>query len=354
MGSHGPAAVVGRMTRVGYATIGLAGLLGSVCLLTTYGFSWSTSGLVDGLTTLLPVPVAFGCGLLCRRGVGLVAAGWMAVTVELTQGYVNPFVLVITLGPWLVGAVLQDHRRITQRLAEVGRELEMETEQVADEAIRLERARIARELHDIVAHCVSLMVVQAYAGERLAGIDRTSATEAFGHIADAAGQAKEEIAHLVDLLSGEPAEKTKQALGPRLENLVAGASATGLDIRLHVAGHPERVSAAAAAVAYRVVQESLTNALKHSPGAVIHISVDCGADVVIDVMNSIDRSANSEISVTGGGHGLIGIRGRVSGLGGTFSAGPDDPGVWRVSVQFPASSRVTPGSRRVRPVGSTP
>jgi signal transduction histidine kinase len=323
------------MPRVGYVALALAGLLGTLCLLTTYGLSWTTSGLVDGLTTLLPVPVAFVCGLVCRRGVGLVAAGWMAVTVELTQGYVNPFVLVITLGPWLVGVVLRDRRQITQRLAEVGRELEMETEQVADEAIRLERARIARELHDIVAHCVSLMVVQAYAGERLARIEPASATEAFGHIADAAGQAKEEIVHLVDLLSDEPAEETDRALAPRLENLVAGACATGLDIRLHVAGHPERVSVPAAAVAYRVVQESLTNALKHSPGAAIHISVDCGDDIIIDVVNSISPSADSQISASGGGHGLAGIRGRVTGLGGTFSAGCHDPGVWRVSVQFP-------------------
>jgi signal transduction histidine kinase len=203
-----------------------------------------------------------------------------AVTIELNQGYVNPFVLLLTFAPWLVGAIIRDHRQMNDRLVEVGRQLEAETQRVADEAVRLERANIERELHDIVAHCVSVMVIQAYAGERIARTDHGSATEAFDHIAEAAGQAKLEIAYLVELLAEEPTTMSGRDLAESLENLVAGARTTGLDICLHITGSTVEVSPESAVVAYRVVQESVTNALKHSPCAPITISVDCGADDV--------------------------------------------------------------------------
>ena len=328
------------MRRAGWAALALAGATGALALLSAYAVSWDTSGAIDALTTLLPVPIAFVCGLAWRREVGLIAVLWMAVAIELTQGYVNPFVLVLTLGPWLVGAVVRDRRQIAERLAEVGRELEAESDRLAEEAVRLERGRIARELHDIVAHCVSVMVVQAYAGERLATTDQPSATEAFDHIAEAAAQAREEIGHLVDLLADQQSPPADRDLAPRLRALVAGAGATGLDIRLHLAGHPEHVPPESSAVAYRVVQESVTNALKHAPGTAIDISVDCGRDVVIDVVNATTPSSSSQLAVIGGGHGLAGIQDRVSGLGGTFAAGADDPGAWRVSVRFPVTRAV--------------
>ena len=186
-----------------------------------------------------------------------------------------------------------------------------------------------------MAHCLSVMVIQAYAGERLASTDQRSATEAFEHIANAAGQAKLEIAHLVELLADQPTVGTERDLAENLQNLVAGGRATGLDICLHLNGRPNQVSVESAVVAYRVVQESITNALKHSPGGPIDISVDCGTEVVIDVINATPQHESSHLATIGGGHGLTGIRERVSGLGGTFSAGPDDPGAWRVSVRFP-------------------
>jgi signal transduction histidine kinase len=324
--------------RAGWAALLLAIAVGVQVLVVTYATTWNTGGVLDGLTTLLPAPIAFVCGLTWRREIGLVAVTWMAVTIELNQGYVNPFVLVVTLVPWFVGVVIRDRQQMNRRLIEVGQQLEAESQQLADEAVRLERARIARELHDIVAHCLSVMVIQAYAGERLASTDQRSATEAFEHIANAAGQAKQEIAHLVELLADQPAVTEDRDLAENLENLVAGGRATGLDIRLHLNGRPNQVAATSAVVAYRVVQESLTNALKHSPGAPIDISVDCGTEIVIDVINATPQHESSHLAKIGGGHGLTGIRERVSGLGGTFSAGPDDPGAWRVSVRFPGLS----------------
>jgi signal transduction histidine kinase len=323
------------VTRAGWAALLLAFAVGVLVLVTTFVATWNTTGFLDGLTTLLPAPIAFVCGLTWRREIGLIAVTWMAVTIELNQGYVNPFVLVVTLVPWFVGAVIRDRQQMNRRLIEVGQKLEAESQQLADEAVRLERARIARELHDIVAHCLSVMVIQAYAGERLLSTGQHSATEAFEHIANAAGQAKQEIAHLVELLADQPTVSDDRNLAENLQNLVAGGRATGLDICLHLNGRPNEVPPESAVVAYRVVQESITNALKHSPGAPIDISVDCGIEVVIDVINATSQHESSHLATIGGGHGLTGIQERVSGLGGTFSAGPDDPGAWRVSVRFP-------------------
>ena len=324
------------MRRAGWAALVLAGATGVFALLSVYVASWATTGVVDGLTTLVPVPVAFICGFAWRREVGLVAVSWMAATAEVTTGTVNPFVLVVTFAPWLVGAVLRDRQHINRQLNEVGLELEAESQRLADEAVRLERAHIARELHDVVAHCVSVMVVQAYAGERLADTDQTSAAEAFDHITDVAAQATYEIAALVDLLGDEPVTEAERHLDSDLRTLVAGACAIGLQIRLHLDGDPDELPPQAAAVAYRVVQESVTNALKHSPGAPVDISVDCGSEVSIDVVNTLTAPASFPLAVSGGGRGLPGLQARVTRLGGSFAAGPDVPGGWRVSVRFPA------------------
>ena len=125
-------------------------------------------------------------------------------------------------------------------MPERAQQLEAEGELLAEESVRYERTRIARELHDIVAHCVSVMVVQAYAGERLAAKDDGSASEAFGHIVDAAAQAQLEMRRLVDLLAAEPAADSERGLAAGVGELVAGAVATGLSVNLRIHGDADR------------------------------------------------------------------------------------------------------------------
>jgi signal transduction histidine kinase len=137
-------------------------------------------------------------------------------------------------------------------------------------------------------------------------------------------------------LAEVPSARPRGDIAANLRHLIAGARATGLDVRLHLAGHPDQVSAEPAILAYRVVQESITNALKHSPGAPIDVSVDCAADVIIDVVNAIAPVAGSHLATMGGGHGLAGIKDRVDRLWETFAAGPEIQGPWRVSVCFPS------------------
>jgi signal transduction histidine kinase len=311
------------------------GAAGILLLIQVLG-GWQTNGPVDGLTTLLPVPIAFACGLTTPRIVGLAAC--LGLTAIGEAGGFNPFIIVLTLGPWMAGALLRERQQVERRLHEVGRELEEESEMLAEEAVKLERARIARELHDIVAHCVSVMVIQAYAGEKLMATDRTSASEAFDHIAEAADQAQREISRLVTLLDADaPTPLAATSLSDALKELTDRAEATGLDVRLNLTGHPEAVSATASAVAYRVVQEGVTNALKHAPGARITIAVDCGAEVTVDVVNGISQVPSTSLVTSGGGHGLPGIRDRVGGMGGSFAAGRQLDGAWRISVCFPSA-----------------
>lgn len=319
------------MRSSGWVSLGCVAAAGTFWLLSIV-FNWGSTGFVDGLTTLLPVPIGFACGLTTPRFVGL-GACLALVAVGESSGF-NPFVIVIVLGPWLAGVVVRERQQVTRRLEEVGRELESESQLLAEEAVKLERARIARELHDIVAHCVSVMVIQAYAGEKLMTTDRGSASEAFEHIAGAAVQAQEEIVHLVALLDGAAVTPFAGNLADALTELAASASATGLDVRLHLSGHPDQVPTGTAAVVYRIVQEGVTNALKHSPGAPIVIVVDCADEVTVDVLNGSGQLPSS-LGSTGGGHGLTGVRERVAAVGGAFAAGPEPGGAWRVSVRIP-------------------
>ena len=304
------------------------------------------------LDSAVIMAIALGCGLFCQRAVGLLAAAWVTAAAQ-TWTHFNPLLSALAFGAWLAGAMLRQRRAVIGQLRQAGRAIEAESQAVADEAVRLERARIARELHDVVAHCVSVMVVQAYAGELLTATDPDAAAAAFDQIADTASQADREIAYLVSLLvdEGSPADPvapfpgaaflTGEHLPVAVQSLVASAKATGLDVTLHIAGDAGELPPAAAAAAYRIVQEGVTNALKHSRGSPIQVSIGIGETVAVEVVNGAARSLPDRLASTGGGHGLQGIRDRVAGLGGNVEAGPEAGIGWRLHAAFPA--RLDPG-----------
>ena len=333
------------MPRAGWAAVTLAGLTGSCALLGTVLSRRPAAP--DFLDSAVIMTIAIGCGLTCQRAVGLVAATWMTAAAE-TWTHFNPLLSALAFGSWVAGAMLRQRRAVVGQLKEASQAIEAESQGLAEEAVRLERARIARELHDIVAHCVSVMVVQAYAGELLTASDPDAAAEAFDQIVDTASQADREIAYLVDLLvdEGGPADRldpfpgaaflTGEHLPAAVQSLVASAQATGLDVTLHIAGATGDLLPAAAAAAYRIVQEGITNALKHSRGSPIHISIATGETVAVEVVNGASRSMPDRLASSGGGHGLQGIRDRVAGLGGNVEAGLE-PGIgWRLHAAFPA------------------
>jgi len=287
---------------------------------------------------------AFGAGRWAQRRSGvaglvaLVAAGLAAVW--LASDSAVPYVL-LTITPWAGGRALREHALVAGRLAERARELEEEREAHARLSVRYERARIASELHDIVAHAISVMVVQAAAGQRLAAVDPGLTAEAFRAIGDAARQAEDDMGRLIALLADENTigEAPDLAL---VEELVARAAGTGLDVTLRLEGDFGGLPVSVVQTAYRVVQESLTNALRYASGAAVEVLVRGDAEALeVEVSNGPARSA-ATLDGHGTGSGLRGLRERLGAGGGAFAAGPTDDDGWKVTARMPR--QVTAGA----------
>jgi signal transduction histidine kinase len=268
--------------------------------------------------------------------------------VNLSDGGWNPVPEMLALGPYAAGLAVASRRRASAELEVQARELEEEREIFATRSVRYERARIARELHDIVAHSVSLMVVQANAGERLAAVDPAGAAEAFTSISDAARQAEVEIDRLVELLND--ALPAPCSPGLRIvEELVARAQASGLAITCQLNGGIDDLSRNGADAAYRMVQEGITNAMKHAPGASIVVAVRGGDDGVdVSVTNGPPRPGSSGLERSGGCQGLAGMRERITQSGGSIEAGSTARGGWQLRAHLPHRAASLPAARAER------
>jgi signal transduction histidine kinase len=257
---------------------------------------------------------------------------------QLATGFTvfNPFDVVATVGAWALGLAVRSRRRVADQLAVRGRELEAERELFAAEAIRYERARIARELHDIVAHNISVMVIQAGAGQRLAGSDPALTAEAFDAIAESARQAEAEIGRLVEMLDQRPGDGSGSGGIELVDELVARAAAAGLAVSCRISPAVSGMTGRASETAYRVVQEALTNALKHAPGARVEVGIDgSGDELRVRVGNGPAAQPVSALHTVGGGNGLAGMRDRAQVCGGELTAGPDGRGGWLVVARLP-------------------
>jgi signal transduction histidine kinase len=293
---------------------------------------------LSAMTVLLPL-TAYAIGAWTGLAVSAALLALILAGQEYGQGYVNPFYVALTGGPWLAAHLIRSRQLLAAQLKLRARELEDERELFAHESVRYERARIARELHDIVAHCVSVMVVQASAGRRLVDRDPSLAEEALDNIAEAAQQAQTEMTRLVDLLGDDPGDP--KPVGLELVNeLVTRARATGLSVTCRFIG-TIGMPPLAAATAYRIVQEALTNALKHAPGAAVTIELVGDEDfLTVTVTNAAPIEGVAPLQRLGGGHGLRGMRERVAAHGGDVQAGPTADGGWRVSATLLAGKGV--------------
>jgi signal transduction histidine kinase len=236
---------------------------------------------------------------------------------------------------------VQARSRLAAQLAERARELDQEREAFSREAVRYERTRIARELHDIVAHSLSMMVVQAGAGQRQLAANPAQAARSLEHVGGAARQAELELGQLLELLGEASPSRSGGGLG-LIDELVRQAGASGLPVSCRFVGMHDALSAELADTAYRVAQEGLTNAFKHAPGAQVHVTVDAGERAaVVTVQNGPSGGAATELHGAGGQHGLRGMRERVSDCGGTLEAGPTADGGWRVVARLTYSPPVS-------------
>jgi signal transduction histidine kinase len=240
-------------------------------------------------------------------------------------------------GGWLAGRIVRSRRELIRQLEARNRELEAEREQFACESVRYERARIARELHDIVAHSLSLIVVQAGAGQRLVDVDQEAAADALRAIAQAAGSARAETSRLADL-SGDEAY-TRASLGlASVDELVCRARAVGVHVTSRTLVSGDVLAPAASHAAYRVIQEALTNALRHAPGAQVEITVsEAGGRVAVNVENGPPPDSSPGPDWPGAGRGLAGLKDRVAACGGSLTVGPTPSGGWLVQAELPAA-----------------
>jgi signal transduction histidine kinase len=272
-------------------------------------------------------------------------AGLVPLTAGLAvpAGQFNPFLLTVTIGPWLAGLTVASRQRAADQLARRVRELAEEREVFAAASVRYERARIARELHDILAHNLSLIVVQANAGAYLAGTDPDGATEAFGAISQTAALARDEITGLAALLPDTAAPAAPAGL-EIVDDLVGRARTAGLHITYRVAGDVAGLPTGTAEAIHRVIQEAMTNAVKHAPGAGLTVELHGRDDrVEVTVHNAAPPATvpAATLSITGGGRGLAGMRDRVHRQGGEVHAGPAGDGGWDVTARLPRHAEVT-------------
>ncbi len=268
---------------------------------------------------------------------GFGCAAYIAVLYFLTDQNGSPGLVILIAPGFLAGTALRLRRETAEQLAERGRELDAERELFADVSVRNERARIASELHDIVGHALSVMVVQAAAGQRLVVQSPQAAAESLTVIAESARQGHADLQRLIDLLAGTDVVSPDLSL---IDEVINQAARSGLQVTCRLEGDRDGVDAATAHVAFRVVQESLTNALRHAPGAQVRVLVRSesgGRAMTVHVEN--DATPECASGLTGTGRGLIGLRERVLGLGGSFSAGPASGGGWAVVAQLPGGRR---------------
>jgi signal transduction histidine kinase len=244
------------------------------------------------------------------------------------------FGFVVLSVVWYIG------RRLRER-AERSEELRRERAADSDRAVQAERTRIARELHDVVAHRVSLMTVQAGAAKTVAAEDPQAALRAMEAVEHAGRQALDELRHLLGVLRPSA---DGGSLGPQpglldVPRLVDQFREAGLDVSLSVSGATTDLPARVDLSAYRIIQEALTNVLKHAgPGAQsdVRISID-----VSTVAIEISDDGQAVTSLPGSGHGIMGMRERAVLLGGSLAAGPLPGGGFRVVARLPIGGGAT-------------
>jgi signal transduction histidine kinase len=248
------------------------------------------------------------------------------------------FVSIISGGVWATGRMVRSRRQLAAALADRNVLLEHEQEARARQAVAEERTRIARELHDVVAHSVSVMVVQAGAERRALGDERQSTREVLEAIEETGRQALTEMRRLLGMLRKDDDEL---ALAPQpsmehLELLVSQVREAGMPVQLELEGEPVPLPPGVDLSAYRIVQEALTNALKHAGPARARVRVRYRHDELeLEILDDGPGPLAATNGADPDGHGLVGMRERVSLFGGDLAAGQRREGGYAVRARLP-------------------
>ena len=295
-----------------------------------------------GIYNPFPVGLAlFTVADRCERrksllaGVGALAG--LVVPLGVHVGWAHLVLLGRLLGfavAWLIGDSIGTRRRYVAALEERAERLERERAAEAARAVAEEQARIARELHDVIAHNVSVMVVQAAAGSDVFTSRPDRAREALRNIERTGRAALDELRRLLGGVRGAKPDYAPQPGLGLLDELAAQVRGAGIDVAVEVDGTPRPLPEALDLSAYRIIQEALTNTVKHAHASRAEVVVRYGEDE-LDLEVRDDGVGARSASGNGSGQGLIGMRERVSLFGGTFRVGSRDAGGFAVSARFP-------------------
>jgi signal transduction histidine kinase len=302
------------------------------------------TGSLDLVGLLVACALSYSCGSHASLRDGGLAVAGLVVALQVSMGFSefpNVEIGFATLVPFWVGREVGVRSALVSKLAQRTRELEHEQDAFARLAVRRERARIARELHDIVSHHLAVIVVQAGAGRLAALGPNQQAPERFAAIRQSGLQALTEMGRLVDLLHAE--DQREHGASGRWRLLVDQARTGGIDVQLTPLPPEVQLPHEVEDNAYRIVREALTNAIKHAPGARVTVRLALNEhELEIDVHDNGSHDG-APLLVTGSGLGLIGMRERLQQGGGTLQAGPDPGGGWRLHATLPiAVAALTP------------
>jgi signal transduction histidine kinase len=293
-----------------------------------------------------PLVALYTVASRCERPVSIRAAEWVAlpliVGVSADSGP-HPQEIVPKLAlfaiAWVLGDNIRTRRAYLAELEARAARLEREREEQAQRAVIEERTRIARELHDVIAHNVSVMVVQASAGEEVFDTDPGRARESLSAVASTGRAALTELRRLLGVIRSEENAQGGAAYTPQpgieyLSELVEQMRETGLTVELSVLGEPRELPEGVGLCAYRIVQEALTNTLKHADASHAQVSVRYVSDA-LELQVVDDGRASPAVNGDTAGHGLIGMRERVALFGGELSVVAIAGRGFQVSARLP-------------------
>jgi signal transduction histidine kinase len=277
-------------------------------------------------------------------GLGLLAVGmtWYWLTRAEPFDPTTPiWIGILGLLSWGLGEYVRTRRAYTAEVEALAERLDRARALEARQAAWQERARLARELHDVIGHTVNVMVIQAGAGRRTLAADRGLAERAFQTIESTGREALEELDRLLGILRTEE-DEPELPPQPGLEQLHALAGRfedAGLPVEITIEGNEVPLPRSLDQSAYRILQEALTNALRHAGGTIAHVAVRYRNDrLELEVANDGREDRRPQNHHPGGGRGLIGIRERVALFGGDLEAGPRAGGGFVVRCRFPLTT----------------
>jgi signal transduction histidine kinase len=326
--------------------------------------SWSTSAVALILAHLLLPPdtgyLAPGVVIyaLCLYAVAVRCQPWVVIGAGLVtvfggillQGQSAAIAIIVAAIPVLVGVIVRSRRGSREQLEVAERRHE------GERALLQERQRIARELHDVVAHHMSVIAIQAEAGPYKAADPPPELVESFAEIRASALSGLNELRRVLGVLRSDQPDTAPQPGLEDLPGLVESARTGGVTVTTGVTGTPRPLPDGVDLSAYRIVQEALSNAMRHAPGSTVQVKLFYGvAALVIEVRNSGGPNGAATAPVPpeqgqgrpgrgtwtglGGGHGIIGMRERATMLGGHLEAGPTPSGEFLVTASLPVGER---------------